>query len=87
LGSDDFVSRLQRMIDPDRSLAEVPRQQRRAVAPPLSVYAARDGERDRAIAAAYRSGAYSMLEIADHFGVGRMTVSRAVKREESGSSY
>jgi hypothetical protein len=26
--------------------------------------------------------AYSMLAIADHFGVGRMTVSRAVKRSE-----
>ncbi len=30
------------------------------------------------MAAAYRSGAYSMREIAAYFAVGRMTVSRAV---------
>jgi transposase len=35
-------------------------------------------DRDSAIVAAFRSGAYSMQAIAEHFGVGRMTVSRAV---------
>ena len=39
--------------------------------------------RNRAIAEAYRSGAYSMQVIAEHFGVSRMTVSRAVKRFET----
>jgi len=54
------------------------------VARPLSEFAARYAERDRAMAAAYRTGAHSMQAIADYFGVGRMTVSRAVKREERG---
>ena len=43
----------------------------------------RYGDRDQAIEQEYRTGAYSMQAIAEHFGVGRMTVSRAVKRYES----
>lgn len=84
LGSEVFVERMQEMIDPARPLKEVPQRQHRPVAKPLDYYAARCSERDRAIAEAYRSGAYSMQAIADHFGVGRMTVSRAVKRHEVG---
>jgi predicted DNA-binding protein YlxM (UPF0122 family) len=34
------------------------------------------------MAEAYRSGAYSMQTIAEHFAISRMTVSRAVKRDE-----
>ena len=34
------------------------------------------------MAEAYRSGAYSMREIGVYFSVGRMTVSRAVKKHE-----
>ena len=86
LGSEQFVEQAQAMIDPDHPLREVPRRQRRPVAKPLSQIAARYGERDQAMAAAYRTGAYSMQAIADHFGVGRMTVSRAVKRAEARSS-
>ena len=82
LGSEQFVERAQARIDPDQLLQEVPRQ-KRPVAKPLSVFAARYAERDQAMAAAYRTGAYSMQAIADHFGVGRMTVSRAVKRAEA----
>jgi putative transposase len=43
-------------------------------------------DRDRALVAAYRSGAYSMQTIAEHFGVSRMTVSRAVKSLEQDPS-
>ena len=34
------------------------------------------------LAEAYRTGAYSMQVIAEHFGVSRMTVSRAVNNNE-----
>ncbi|AGA91298.1 transposase [Thioflavicoccus mobilis 8321] len=80
LGSDEFVEHMQRRIDPKGALREIPKRQRRAVAKPLSHYAMRYPDRDRAMAEAYRSGAYSMQAIAEHFGVSRMTVSRAVKR-------
>jgi|GEM_PF-2458151 len=35
--------------------------------------------RQKAMAQAYRSGAYTMAEIGDHFGVHFMTVSRVVR--------
>ena len=83
LGSEQFVERMQARIDPKRSLREVPKRQRRALAKPLAEYAAGWSDRDRAMAEAYRSGAYSMQTIAEYFGVSRMTVSRAVKRDEN----
>jgi REP element-mobilizing transposase RayT len=82
LGSEPFVERMQARIDPQRPLREIPKRQRRALAKPLADYAARCPERDRAMAEAYLSGVYSMQAIAEHFGVSRMTVSRAVKRLE-----
>jgi putative transposase len=82
LGSEQFVERMQDLIDPSRPLREIPKRQRRALEKPLDYYAARYAERDRALAEAYRSGAYSMQAIAEHFGIGRMTVSRAVKHHE-----
>ena len=84
LGSEQFVERMQARIDPARPLREVPQRQRRAVEKPLAHYAEHYPERDQAIAEAYRTGAYSMQAIAEYFGVGRMTVSRVVKRFESG---
>jgi hypothetical protein len=69
LGSDAFVERMQALIDPKRPLRDIPKRQRRAVANPLDDYASRFPDRDRALAEAYRSGAYSMQTIAEHFGV------------------
>jgi REP element-mobilizing transposase RayT len=82
LGSERFVEQMQARIGPDRPLEEVPLNQKRPPARPLANYAERYEERDRAMAEAYRSGAYSMREIGVYFGVGRMTVSRAVKKHE-----
>jgi DNA-binding MarR family transcriptional regulator len=47
---------------------------------PLAAYARRYPDRDRAMAEAYRSGHYTLGEIAAHFGVHYATVSRAVRR-------
>jgi REP element-mobilizing transposase RayT len=82
LGSEPFVERMQARIDPARPLQEVPKRQRRALAKPLADYAAAYADRDRAMAEAYATGTFSMQAIAEHFGVSRMTVSRAVKRRE-----
>jgi putative transposase len=62
LGSERFVERMQSMIDPTRPLQEIPHRQRRPAAKPLHYHAARWVERDRAIAEAYRTGAYSMCK-------------------------
>ncbi|MCP3866596.1 MAG: addiction module toxin RelE, partial [Gammaproteobacteria bacterium] len=79
LGSDRFVEMVQRQIRDEQPLDEIPAKQKRPPARPLSYYAERYPNRDRAMAEAYRSGGYSMREIATNFEVGRMTVSRAVK--------
>ena len=83
LGSERFVERMQALIDPSRPLGEIPKRQRRPVDKPLDYYAAHYGGRDRAMAEAYRSDAYSMQAIGEYFRVSRMTVSRAVKRFET----
>jgi REP element-mobilizing transposase RayT len=80
LGSERFVEAMQQHIRQDQPLREIPLRQRRCITRPLADYAEQFSDRDRAMAEAYRSGAYSMQAIADHFGVGRMTVSRAVRK-------
>ena len=82
LGSEPFVERMQALIDPKRPLQDIPKRQRRALANPLDYYASRYADRGRALVEAYRTGAYSMQTIAEHFGVSRMTVSRAVNHNE-----
>ena len=49
---------------------------------PLDDYRQRYRNRNEAMARAYLSGAYTMSEIGEHFGVHYMTVSRAVRQFE-----
>jgi REP element-mobilizing transposase RayT len=79
LGSDDFVASMERLIPSDCDLLEVPQAKARPVAQPLAYYATAHRERDRAIAAAYASGAYSMRQIGDYFGMHPSRVSRIIK--------
>lgn len=68
------------------NLAEVTRVQRKSVSLPLSRYFELYADRDKAIAQAYQSTAYSMTEIARFLGVSTRTVSRAIHRmEEQGN--
>jgi putative transposase len=81
LGSKAFVEKMQKEIDKQPSLIEVPRAQRRALVRALSDYA-QTYQRDEAIAIAYLSGQHTMAAIADYFGVHYTTVSRLVKAYE-----
>jgi REP element-mobilizing transposase RayT len=60
------------------------RSQRRPLSKPLSEYAL-DFSRDEAMARAYWSTAFTMQEIARHFGFSARTVSRAVERFKPGT--
>ena len=60
-------------------LREVSKAQRKSLALDLSVYRKHYSDRTEAMARAYLSGAYSMSEIGEHFGIHYMTVSLAVK--------
>ena len=83
LGGEAFVERHGGESKPLARLREVPRAQRRALAVSLADLAHRYPIRHEAMARAFLSGAYSMQEIADYFGVHYATVSRAVRRLEA----
>lgn len=82
LGDDDFVARFR---DPaqEKDLRAIPRQQRRALSLPLADYIKQSADRDEAMAKAYYSNAYTMAQIAAHFGLSDQTVSRAVKKHRA----
>jgi len=80
LGSEAFVERMRAQLA-ETDLREVPRAQTRRAPPPLERFTYTD-DRQAGMVAAYRTGAYSMKEIGDAFGVHYATVSRALRRAE-----
>jgi len=82
LGDDSFVEQHRRQKH-DEDLREVSKAHRRSLALGLDEYRSAASTRDEALAKAYLSGAYTMAEIARHFGVHYMTVSRAVRNFEN----
>lgn len=80
LGDEEFVEKHKSAIqsDVDVVLNEVPKKQVRPKAKPLSYYESTSLNIKLAMAQAYLSGGYSMIEIANYFGVHYSTVSRAV---------
>lgn len=80
LGSESFVKDMLGKLDPEQPLKEIPKLQQRAPPKKLSWYENECNSRDQALVRAYADGHYSMTEIGEYFGVGRMTVSRAVKK-------
>jgi putative transposase len=82
LGGEEFVEQhCQRLRD--ANLSAVVKDQRRLAVLKLEEYKSLHPDRTQAMAAAYNSTAFTMCEIARHFGVSRQTVSRAVQGSES----
>ena len=80
LGSEAFAASQVARIEEPLQLEEVSRAQRRPMAKPLSDFEKEyPKDRHRAMALAFLTGAYSMKEIGEHFGVHYSTVSRAVR--------
>lgn len=75
LGSEEFIQQLTGAAD--TAANGIPRHHRQTLAPPLHAYQQRYPDRDLAMAEAYRSRAYTLTEIARHFGVSHSTASRA----------
>lgn len=82
LGSDQFIKRTLARVGTTDDLSEVPRAQRRPPPRALAAYEKMHRDPHPAMAAAYRSGNYSLAAIARHFSVHYSTVSRAVSRRE-----
>ncbi len=81
LGDEAFVEQYKYQKHPE-DLREVSKAQRRSMALSLNEYQHGSRSRKEAMTQAYLSGAYTMAEIGDHFGVHYMTVSRAVRELE-----
>lgn len=82
LGNDDFVHDMQRKLNPEQSLKDIPKKQKQSPVKPLSYFVDRDKTRDESMVQAYWSGHYTLTQVGEHFGVSYATVSRAVKRAE-----
>jgi putative transposase len=81
LGDAEFEA-LHRPRVQEMDLTEISKEQRRLGALSLQGYAEKYQDRDRAMAAAYLSTAFTMRDIGRHFGVCYKTVGRAIKRFE-----
>lgn len=81
LGDDDFVGQYKQNKRPEE-LRKVSKAHRPILALSLDEYKQNNPGRNEAMACAYQSGAYSMAEIGEYFGVHYMTVSRAVRQFE-----
>lgn len=79
LGSDTFLQQIQATASPSAPQG-IAKLQRSALVLPLQTYQQQFPDRDEAMARAYRSHAYTLSEIARHFGVALTTASRAVKK-------
>lgn len=79
LGNDVFVETMQKMIDGEKELSEIPCSQRRLKPLELSEYENQAASRNEAIFNAYRSGGYTQKEIGDYFGLHYARISRIIK--------
>jgi len=81
LGDDNFIGQYKQSKKPE-ALREISKAHRRILALSLDEYKQNHPSRNEAMVRAYLSGAYSMAEIGEYFGVHYMTVSRAVRKFE-----
>jgi len=83
LGGDEFVEKMQLLIDGDKELSEVPSSQRRPVAKDLIYYETHYSDRNMAIVEAYLSGGYTLKTIGEYFNLHYSTVSGILKNHKS----
>jgi len=76
-----FVKTAVELADPDK-LRDVSRAQRRPVAKPLTYYLNCFDDPKQGMALAYQTGAYTLREIGEAYGVHEVTVGRAIRKWE-----
>jgi REP element-mobilizing transposase RayT len=82
LGTDEFIENMQCKLDPEQSLKDIPKIQKRAPPKPLEYYKQQFSSRRESMVKAYLSGHYTLNQVGEYFGVSYATVSRAVKLYE-----
>jgi putative transposase len=83
LGDERFINSVQSFIDANKDLSEIPSPQARPQAKKLNEYLSLENNRNQAIARAYKSGGYTLKEIASYFNLHYSTVSVIVKNSKS----
>jgi putative transposase len=83
LGDDQFIERVQSLIDPNQDLSEIPAAQSRPRPKSIHEYLSLEKDRNRAIARAYQSGGYTLREIATYFNLHYSTVSVIARNSKS----
>jgi len=78
IGNEDYIEKIQRKIEKDIDISEIPSSQRRPIPKSIEHYAKKYKDRDQAIVAVYKSGGYSMKEIAIYFELHYSSVSRII---------
>lgn len=81
LGSGAFADEMAHKVPDDGRLDEVPRLQRRPQGMSLQAYVERSASRDAAIAEAAASGAFTLAQLAQFFGLHYSSISRIVAKD------
>jgi len=79
LGDEQFVERMLDHVKKDKRLSEIPKAQRRVKVKSIEDYARDCDSRNLAIVSAYRSGAFTLAEIGEYFGLHYSTVGGIVR--------
>jgi len=83
LGDQQFIDNMQRLIDEDQELSEIPSAQRKPIPDTLDNYLASSQDRNTAICKAYQSGGYTLKQLGDYFTLHYSTVSGIVNHHKS----
>jgi putative transposase len=79
LGDEGFIEKMQKQAVIEGDDLNIPLAQRRAPAPTLDTITKKHPKRDKAIVAAYATGAYSYRELANYFNLHLSTIGRIVR--------
>lgn len=79
LGDEQFVQRMQSLIQTGGDDVQIPLAQRRPLPPPLAKIENHTSDRNAAIIEAYATGGYSYQQIAEHFGIHFTTVGKIIR--------
>lgn len=83
LGDENFVAEVQKKIGKEKDDLNIPWQQKRPIAKPLSEIAGEHPDRNAAIIAAYKTGQYSQREIGEFYRLHPTTVGVIVRENKN----
>lgn len=83
LGDEAFVGEIQKRIGEEKDDLNISQQQKRPIAKPLFEIAAQYKDRNMAIIAAYKTGAYSQREIGEFYQLYPTTIGVIVRKNRN----